>query len=141
MATTTDVILVDTNVLIDVMTGDVHWCAWSTRALNAAKATDEVTANDVIYAELAFGYANIDDLDAALGLISVAMRPIPREALFLAGLAHKRYRQRGGTKTGVLSDFFIGAHASVAATALVTRDTRRYRAYFPELTLVAPEGE
>jgi predicted nucleic acid-binding protein len=132
------VILVDSSVLIDVTKGDARWSDWSARALNAAKAGDEICANDVVYAELAFGYADIDDLDAALDLIRIRILPMPRAALFLAGHVHKRYRQRGGTRTGVLSDFFIGAHAAVAGASLLTRDPRHVRAYFPSVSLITP---
>jgi hypothetical protein len=132
------VILVDTNVLIDVMTGDEHWSAWSTRALDAAKTIDEVCINDAVYAELATGHATMEVLDAALELAGAKMLVIPRPALFLAGHVFRRYRQRGGTKTGVLSDFFIGAHAAVIGASLLTRDPRHVHSYFPSVTLITP---
>ena len=62
-----------------------------------------------------------------------------RAALFLAGKAFIQYRKAGGSRTGVLPDFFIGAHAAVAQVPLLTRDDRRYRTYFPSLTLISPD--
>ena len=38
----------------------------------------------------------------------------------------------------MLPDFFIGAHAVVAGMSLLTRDTRRYRSYFPTVVLITP---
>ena len=97
--------------------------------------------NDVIYAETSVRFHSIDDFDAALAKAGVAVAPIPHLALFLAGKAFARYRSAGGIRTGVLPDFFIGAHADAERLPLLTRDARRYRHYFPTVTLIAPEGE
>jgi len=131
-------ILVDTNVLVDLISDDPVWAEWSQRHLALAAAQDEIAINDIVYAELSVGYPTIEELDTMIrdaGLISSA---IPRAALFLAGKAFQRYRAAGETKTGVLPDFFIGAHAVVSDSALITRDAARYRAYFPGITLIAP---
>ena len=97
--------------------------------------------NDVIYAETSVRFHSIDDFDAALAKAGVAVAPIPHLALFLAGKVFARYRSAGGIRTGVLPDFFIGAHADTERLPLLTRDARRYRHYFPTVTLIAPEGE
>jgi predicted nucleic acid-binding protein len=97
--------------------------------------------NDVIYAETSVRFHSIDDFDAALAKASVAVAPIPHLALFLAGKAFAQYRSAGGIRTGVLPDFFIGAHADVERLPLLTRDARRYRHYFPTVALIAPESE
>jgi predicted nucleic acid-binding protein len=131
-------ILVDTNVLLDLVTDDPLWAEWSQQQLDLASAQDQLAINDVVYAELSIGYARIEQLDAMIlgaGLVNVAM---PRPALFLAGKAFQRYRSAGGRKTGVLPDFFIGAHAVVADAVLITRDAARYRSYFPGIVLIAP---
>jgi predicted nucleic acid-binding protein len=133
------VILVDTNVLIDVVENDPHWADWSQRQLEAAAASDELAINAVVYAELSVGYQRIHDLDGMIAQARIKLIPIPRAALFLAGKAFQRYRHAGGTKTGVLPDFFIGAHAVITEAALITRDIRRYRAYFPGISLIAPD--
>ena len=131
-------ILLDTNVLLDVVTGDPVWSDWSRQQLNAGAATDQIAINDIVYAELSVGYRNMDELDEMIATAGIAMAPMPRAALFLAGKAFRRYRTAGGVKTGVLPDFFVGAHAVVADCTLITRDARRYRAYFPGITLIAP---
>jgi predicted nucleic acid-binding protein len=132
------VILVDTNVLLDLVTDDPVWAAWSQQQLDLASARDELAINDIVYAELSIGYARMEPLDEMIrsaGLVNAAM---PRPALFLAGKAFQRYRSAGGRRTGVLPDFFIGAHAVIAEAALITRDAARYRSYFPGIVLIAP---
>ena len=130
----------DTNVLLDLVTNDAEWADWSQRQLEAAAVRGPLQINDVVYAELSVGFQRIEELDAVLAAAQIEMAPIPREALFLAGKVFQRYRAGGGSRTGVLPDFFIGAHAAVAGLPLLTRDVRRYRTYFPTLTLVAPGG-
>lgn len=132
--------LVDTNVLLDLVTNDAEWADWSQRQLEAAAVRGPLQINDVVYAELSVGFQRIEELDAVLAAAQIEMAPIPREALFLAGKVFQRYRAGGGSRTGVLPDFFIGAHAAVAGLPLLTRDVRRYRTYFPTLSLVAPGG-
>ena len=131
-------IIVDTNVLLDVVGGDPFCADWSRRQLNAAAATDDMVINDVVYAELSVGYQRMEDLDEMLANAGINLAPIPRPALFLAEKAFRRYREAGGGKTGVLSDFFIGAHAVISDAALITRDARRYRTYFAGINLIAP---
>ena len=131
-------ILVDTNVLLDLVTDDPVWGGWSQQQLDLASAQDQLAINDIVYAELSVGYERMEQLDAMIrdaGLITAA---IPRPALFLAGKAFQRYRSAGGRKTGVLPDFFVGAHAVIADAALITRDAARYRSYFPGIVLIAP---
>lgn len=131
-------ILVDTNVLLDVATDDPEWGAWSLAELERAARRDALAINAVIYADFSVGYERIEETEAVLSLSGIDLAPLPREALFLAGKAFQRYRQRGGSKTGVLPDFFIGAHAAVSGVALLTRDERRYRDYFPGVRLICP---
>jgi predicted nucleic acid-binding protein len=132
------VALVDTNVLFDLVTDDPIWADWSARQLRILSARGALIINAVVYAELSIGYDRIDEVDAALDSAGVELVEIPRVALFLAGKAFQTYRARGGTKTGVLSDFFIGAHAVVEGVSLLTRDSRRYRSYFPSIMLITP---
>jgi len=135
------VVLIDTNVLLDVVTNDPQWADWSQRQLEAAALKDSLAINSVVYAELSIGFRRIEEVEAVLARTQVAVEGIPREALFLAGKAFQRYKARGGARTGVLPDFFIGAHAAVLGVALLTRDARRYRDYFPKLELLAPGTE
>lgn len=133
-------ILVDTNVLLDLVTDDPNWAAWSQAQLEAAALRDDLAINAVIYAELSTGFRRIEEVDAMLDTTGLRLEPIPRPALFLAGKAFRQYRRAGGATTGVLPDFFIGAHAAVANAPLLTRDAGRYRTYFPTVEVVAPEA-
>ena len=131
-------ILVDTNVLLDVFGDDAEWSDWSQDRLDSASATDTLAINPVIYSELSIGFARIEELEAVIKEASLAFEDIPREALFLAGKAFLRYRRSRGIKRGVLPDFYIGAHAADMQWPLLTRDVARYRAYFPTVSLIAP---
>lgn len=133
-------VLVDANVLLDVMTEDARWLGWSAEALERAADRYRLVVNPVIYAEISIRYSRIEDLDAALPKAMFDREAIPYEAAFLAGKAFFAYRRRGGTKSSLLPDFFIGAHAAVAGYSLMTRDAARYRSYFPKLSLIAPSG-
>ena len=131
--------LIDTNVLLDLVTDDPNWADWSIAQLEAASLNGPLLINEVIYAELAVRYDRIEDLEAFVDEAGLEMAPIPRAALFLAGKVFTRYRRSGGSRTGVLPDFFIGAHAAVAEQPLLTRDIGRYRTYFPSLMLITPD--
>jgi len=135
------VTLVDTNVLLDLLTVDPKWADWSQRQLEIAAAKGPLVINDVIYAELSVGFVRVEEVDAVLATAQIDRQPIPRAALFLAGKVFQQYRSRGGTRTGVLPDFFIGAHAAVMGLPLLTRDVVRYRTYFPTVGLIAPSGQ
>jgi predicted nucleic acid-binding protein len=132
------VTLVDTNILLDLVTNDPSWADWSQRQLEAAAVRGPLLINDVVYTELSVGFLRVEEVDATIAAAQVEVAPIPREALFLAGKAFQLYRAGGGTRSGVLPDFFIGAHAAVAKVPLLTRDARRYRSYFPTVQLIAP---
>ncbi len=131
-------ILVDSNVLLDVMTEDPRWFSWSAAALERAADSARLVINAVVYAELSIRYSRIEELEEALPKALLLREAIPYEAAFLAGKSCLAYRRRGGTKRSPLPDFFIGAHAAVAGYRLMTRDAARYRAYFPKLSLIAP---
>ncbi len=133
--------LVDTKVLLDLVTGDPLRADWSVAALEAAALLGPLAINDVVYAELSVRYRDIAELDAMIAAAELEHPAVPREALFLAGKAFQAYRRAGGSRTGVLPDFFIGAHAAVAGWTLITRDAGRYRSYFPGLELRTPDEE
>jgi predicted nucleic acid-binding protein len=123
-------ILIDTNVLVDLVTDDPLWAEWSQHQLDIAAIQDELAINDVVYAELSVRYARIEELDAMIRGARLVNATMPHPALFLAGKAFQRYRSAGGTRTRVLPDFFLGAHAVVSDCVLITRDAARYRTYF-----------
>jgi predicted nucleic acid-binding protein len=132
--------LVDSNVLLDVLTDGQAWADWSQGKLERVALDGPLIINDVIYAEISTRYATVEALDLILLDLNIEVAPMPRHALFLAGKAYLQYRAAGGVRTGVLADFFIGAHAAVEDLPLLTRDVRHYRSYFPTVTLIAPEG-
>ncbi|KQV65321.1 type II toxin-antitoxin system VapC family toxin [Rhizobium sp. Root1220] len=131
--------LVDTNVLLDLVTDDPQWADWSITQLEAASLRGPLFINGAIYAELSVRYGGIEALDAFVETATLEMIDIPRPALFLAGKVFTQYRRAGGSRTGVLPDFFIGAHAAVQGLPLLTRDKARYRTYFPTVELIAPQ--
>lgn len=131
-------ILVDTNVLLDLVTNDPDWSEWSLARLEEAALAGPILINDIVYAETSIRYSRIEDLDEMLAQAMIEIAPMPRPALFLAGKAFQRYRTTGGTRTGVLPDFFIGAHAAIESWPLLTRDADRYRSYFPKIVLITP---
>jgi predicted nucleic acid-binding protein len=132
-------IIVDTNVLLDVVLNDPKWSTWSITALEAANARDNLGINPVIYAEVSIAFARIEELERVLSEAELTVEPIPREALFLAGKVFLQYRKRHGSKNNVLPDFFVGAHAAVAGFPVLTRDVGRYRTYFPTVQLLTPD--
>ena len=133
-------VLVDSNVLLDVMTEDAVWFAWSARQLEALAEQHTLVINPVIYSEVSVGFERIEDLDSVLTADAFQREPIPWDAAFLAGKCFLRYRRGQGAKRSPLPDFFIGAHAAVRGMTLLTRDPRRYTAYFPKLRLISPRA-
>ncbi len=130
----------DTNVLVDVLENDPDWADWSVAQLRAQAQIHRLVINPVIYAELSLTFSTVEGLDDALAGLQIPVIEIPRPALFLAGKAFVKYRRQGGTKTNVLADFFIGAHAAVAGLPVLTRDVRRVAGYFPTVAVIAPES-
>ncbi len=133
-------LLVDTNILVDVFEDDPDWVQWSVARLREQASIRTLAINPVIYSELAFTFSTIEKLDAVIAGLRLVYKEIPRPALFLAGKAFAQYKRRGGAKLNVLSDFFIGAHAAILGCPLLTRDSSRYRTYFPTVDLITPES-
>ncbi len=131
-------ILVDTNVILDVLENDPQWADWSIAQLAAQARIHDLAINPVTYAELSLAFEAVEDLDNAITNMQFNIEEAPRSALFLAGKAFVRYRRAGGVRANVLPDFFIGAHAAVTGWSLLTRDAKRYRSYFPTVKLITP---
>jgi predicted nucleic acid-binding protein len=131
-------LLVDTNVLVDVLQNDPQWADWSIAQLRAQASVHALVINPIIYAEISFSFSTLEALDEVVATLALALREIPRPALFLAAKAYAQYRRRGGSKLQVQPDFFIGAHAAVEGWPLLTRDASRFRTYFPTLEVLAP---
>jgi predicted nucleic acid-binding protein len=132
-------ILVDSNVLLDIVTEDARWFAWSAQSIERAADSFRLVINPIIYAEVSVRFSQVEELDVTLPRTMLDREAIPFEAAFLAGKCFVAYRRRGGSKKSPLADFFIGAHAAVAGYRLMTRDAARYRTYFPKLSLIAPD--
>jgi len=131
--------LIDTNVLLDLVTNDPQFADWSIAQLEAASLIGPLLINDVIYAELSVRYESKEQLDGFISGIGLKRDSMPDAALFLAGKVFRKYRKAGGTRSGVLPDFFIGAHAAVRGLSLLTRDLGRYQSYYPTVDLIAPD--
>jgi predicted nucleic acid-binding protein len=127
--------LVDSCVLLDVITGDERWADWSARQIAAAMDSGRVVINPLIYAEISVGYDTFEELDDLLPASDYEREPLPYTAGFAAGKAFLQYRRGGGGKRSPIPDFYIGAHAAVAGYQLLTRDVARYRTYFPTVAL------
>jgi predicted nucleic acid-binding protein len=131
-------VLIDSNVILDILTDDPVWFKWSSERLAFEADRNTLVINPIIYAEISMRFASIEDLEEVLDPLFFRKDPLPWEAAFLAGKVFLRYREKGGGKTAPLPDFFIGAHAAVRGMPLLTRDRKHYKSYFPTLNLIAP---
>ena len=131
-------VLVDSNVLLDVITDNPEWYDWSVMQLNGLAINEELAINDVVFAEICPSFQRFEDVSAVIEQMGLSLRPMPRAALFLAANAHRAYRRAGGSREGTLPDFFVGAQAAIEGFRLLTRDARRFDTYFPTLELITP---
>jgi len=132
--------LVDSNVVIDVLSGDKNWLTWSADALDRCAAEGQLLINDIVFAELAVRSTSEEALRADLERLGVVLERTPMPALYLAGKVFEKYRAAGETRPSLRPDFFLGAHAQIAGMAILTRDPRRYRTHFPRVRLITPEA-
>lgn len=132
------VILIDSCIITDLADSNSHWFEWSAGTLERLDQNNLMIINPIIYAECSVGYQRIEEVEALFKYLGFAIKPIPKEALFLAGKAFLQYKKRKGEKGNVLPDFFIGAHAAVSGYSLVTRDKGRFDTYFPSVELIMP---
>ncbi|MGB9498312.1 MAG: type II toxin-antitoxin system VapC family toxin [Dissulfuribacterales bacterium] len=131
-------VLVDSNIILDIFLNDPKWADWSESILEKYVQNATLYINAIVYAEISIGFGKIEDLESAVQKTGFRILEIPKEALFLAGKAFLKYKQRSGSKRTPLPDFFIGAHAAVLKLDLITRDVTRYRSYFPTVKLISP---
>lgn len=134
------VTLVDSNVLLDILTEDPTWSQWSSSALAASRDAGVLVINPIVYAEISVRFDRIEDLDEVVPASDFLREQLPYPAGFLAGKAYVKYRRQGGAKSSPIADFYIGAHAAVCGYQLLTRDSARYRSHFPRLAVVAPDS-
>ena len=134
------VILIDSCIITDLADPESAWFEWSASTLERLDQNNTMVINPIIYAECSVGFARIEEVETLFETLGFAMKPMPREALFLAGKAFLQYKKRKGKKGNVLPDFFIGAHAAVSGYSLVSRDKGRFSTYFPSVELIIPES-
>jgi predicted nucleic acid-binding protein len=133
-----DTTLIDSSVLLDIVTPGSDWLGWSSANLALAAERSQLVINPIIYAEISSRYATIEELDAIFPSDLYRREALPYSAAFLAAKAFLNYRRRGGSRTAPIADFYIGAHAAVARYKILTRDPRRFRRYFPTVELISP---
>ena len=133
-------VFVDSCVLLDLFTNDVNWAGWSEKILEKYSQTNSLYINSIVYTEVSIGFNKIEEVEKAMDGLGIKVLEMPREALFLAGKVFLKYRKNKGIKASPLPDFFIGAHTSVSGFELITRDSDKYRTYFPQVRLIHPEG-
>jgi len=134
-------ILVDSNVILDILTEDPQWFEWSARTLVEQSNQGNLVINPIIYAEISIGFNQSEELEAVLPETFFCRDPLPYAAAFLAGQSFLDYRRRGGERRSPLPDFYIGAHAAILGMTLLTRDVNRYRTYFPSVPLITPSSQ
>lgn len=131
-------VLIDTNVIVDLLRADADWMQWSAAQLDLARTRQPLCINIVVYAELCSHRQTQSQIDGFLQDMDIQIPAISTTAALSAAQVFLQYRQRGGSKTGVLPDFFIGAQAQSEGWTLLTRDAARYKTYFPAIKLICP---
>ena len=133
-------VFVDSCILLDLFTDDDTWGDWSENILDRYSQTNSLYINSIVYTEISIGFTNIEEVEKAISALDIKVLEMPREALFLTGKVFLKYRKNKGTKNSPLPDFFIGAHASVSKLDLITRDSAKYKTYFPHVKLIHPDN-
>jgi predicted nucleic acid-binding protein len=131
-------IIVDSNVILDIMTLDKQWYDWSSRKLLELSEDNDLIINQIIYAEISIRFSKIEELDMIIAAANIKCENLPWEAGFLAGKCFIKYKRNSGNKNTILPDFYIGAHAAITKRAILTRDKSRYCSYFSNLSVIAP---
>ncbi len=132
-------VFVDSCILLDLFTDDPIWADWSENILDRYSQTNTLYINSIVYTEVSIGFNKIEEVEKAISQLGIKVLEIPREALFLTGKVFLKYRKNKGIKNSPLPDFFIGAHATVSKFDLITRDSAKYKTYFPPLKLICPD--
>lgn len=130
-------VMVGSNVIFDVTNDNPIRADWSDSQITAYQPGG-LLINPLIYAELCTDDSTTADVDKVLAGLRLELHELTRDALFLAAKAYLKYRRQGGTKTALLPDFFIGAHAQVLSVPILTRDAGRFTSYFPGVQLICP---
>jgi predicted nucleic acid-binding protein len=131
--------LVDTNVISDILTPGSEWQEWSIERIDECRRKGVLLSNEIVFAELSARLSSEAAVQTVFARLGIAFERVPTAGLFAAGQAYRKYRAAGGARSNVLPDFFIGAHAQTTGMAILTRDARPYRTYFPDVELITPE--
>jgi predicted nucleic acid-binding protein len=134
-------IFIDSCILLDLFTDDPIWADWSEKTLGKYAQTNSLYINSIVYTEVSIGFNKIEEVEKAISELDIKVIEIPREALFLAGKVFLKYKRNMGIKKSPLPDFFIGAHATVSQFDLISRDSAKYKTYFPSLKLIHPDSK
>lgn len=135
-------ILIDSNVIIDVINDEAEWKDWSMGQIAHLCARDHVVVNEIVVAEVAPSMGSLEVFYEEIGKLGIAVQSVSDRAAFTAGEAFLSYRMtRRIAGKAILADFFIGGHAEVLGAAILTRDPRFYRAYFPSVRLITPQKD
>ena len=126
---------VDTNILLDVFLPDERFAANSSKLLKLAYDEGALVVCDIVYAELVPQFNERSLLDSTLEIINVSLSSLDSDVAFLAGEKWKMYRQSGGQRNRIITDFLIGAHAQLKTDRFLSRDRGFYKSYFPDLKL------
>jgi predicted nucleic acid-binding protein len=132
-------ILVDSNILIDITSNDPVWFVWSSKQIVQLMLVEDLAVNQIVVAEVAPSMGSMEAFYTLLTSLSVELSSLNEDVAFMAGSAFLAYRKNGGKGRSTLPDFFIGAHAQHMGASILTRDSRFYRAYFPSVPLISPE--
>ncbi len=129
---------IDTNIFLDILLPNEAFCDLSAEALDGAARAGSLIVCDLVYAELCVHFAKQKECDEFLAASEVRVEPLTRATHFVASRAWRMYREQGGSRTRILADFLIGAHAQAQASRLLSRDRGFYRKLFPKLALLDP---
>ncbi len=134
-------ILVDSNVLIDVFDRDPVWHDWSFAQLRESALDDELAVTQIVVGEVGPRYASLAEFEAVLASLDIGIAALTHEAAFAAGVAFRRFCARREGRTSILADFVIGGHAQAMQARIMTRDARIFSAYFADIDLITPSKD
>jgi predicted nucleic acid-binding protein len=131
---------VDSSALLDVLTNDPVHSGSSLGALRAAAVLGQLIVCPIVWAELRGSFTDPALMERSLAAAHISFDPFDRECADIAGAHWREYRRQGGSRTRLIADFFIGAHAQRRGGRLITRDRGFYRRYFSELRIIDGTG-